>query len=162
MDDPYPNHRPNAGVVLFNTQGRVWIGRRADVRGPQIWQFPQGGLDAGEDAEAAARRETYEETGARSEQLELLGRIDRWLAYDFPDDLPVRPDQKKYKWAGQKQLWFAFRYTGRDEGFDLTAVPPQEFDLWRWEKLENVPPLIIGWKRHVYDVVADEFSRFAR
>ncbi|WP_421790063.1 RNA pyrophosphohydrolase [Hyphobacterium sp.] len=162
MDDPFPKHRPNAGVVLFNRQGLVWIGRRADVNGPYIWQFPQGGLDAGEDAESAARREAYEETGARSDQLELLGQIDRWLAYDFPADLPARPDQKKYKWKGQKQRWFAYRYTGRDQDFDLTAVPPQEFAEWRWERLENVPPLIIDWKRSVYDVVADEFSRFAR
>ncbi len=162
MDDSYPNHRPNAGVVMFNAAGRVWIGRRADVDGDHIWQFPQGGMDKGEDAEAAARREAYEETGARSDQLELLGMIDRWLAYDFPADLPPRPDQKRFKWKGQKQRWFAFRYTGSDTDFDLTAVPPQEFAEWRWERLANVPPLIIGWKRAVYDEVASEFACFAR
>lgn len=162
MDDPYPQHRPNAGVVIFNPEGLVWIGRRADVSGDHIWQFPQGGMDEGEDAEAAARREAYEETGARPEQLELLGSINRWLAYDFPPGLAARPDQKKFKWKGQKQRWFAFRWLGQDTDFDLTAVPPQEFDQWRWERLENVPPLIIGWKQPVYEVVASEFSRFAR
>lgn len=162
MDDPFPQHRPNAGVVMFNRDGLVWIGRRADVKGDHIWQFPQGGMDDGEDAEAAARREAYEETGAKSRDLTLLGSIDHWLAYDFPKDLRPRPDQKRYKWKGQKQRWFAFRYTGRDEDFDLTAVPPQEFAEWRWERIENVPPLIIFWKREVYDEVADAFSRFAR
>ena len=162
MDDPYPQHRPNAGVVMFNREGLVWIGKRADIDGPHIWQFPQGGMDAGEDAEVAARREAYEETGARSKQLELLGRIDRWIAYDFPGDLPVRLDQKRFKWKGQKQRWFAFRYTGQDSDFDLTAVPPQEFSEWRWERLENIPALIIDWKRHVYEEVVEAFSAFAR
>lgn len=162
MDDPYPQHRANAGVVLFNAEGLVWIGRRADVDGPHIWQFPQGGMDKGEDAEAAARREVYEETGARSDQLELLGAIDHWIAYDFPPGLPPRPDQKRYKWKGQKQRWFAFRYTGKDADFDLTAVPPQEFAEWRWEKLANIPPLIIDWKRAVYEEVVEAFSAFAR
>jgi putative (di)nucleoside polyphosphate hydrolase len=161
MDDPYPHHRPNAGVVMFNMDALVWIGRRADVEGDHVWQFPQGGMDEGENAETAARREAYEETGARSDDLVLLGSIDRWLAYDFPAGLPARPDQKRYRWKGQKQRWFAFRYTGRDADFDLTAVPPQEFAEWRWERLENVPPLIIHWKRGVYDEVAQEFARFA-
>ena len=162
MDDPYPQHRANAGVVLVNAEGLVWIGRRADVDGPHIWQFPQGGMDKGEDAEAAARREAYEETGARSDQLELLGAIDHWIAYDFPPGLPPRTDQKRYKWKGQKQRWFAFRYTGKDADFDLTAVPPQEFAEWRWEKLANIPPLIIDWKRAVYEEVVEAFSAFAR
>ncbi|WP_420434560.1 RNA pyrophosphohydrolase [Hyphobacterium sp.] len=162
MDDPFPQHRPNAGVVMFNRDGLVWIGRRADVGGEHVWQFPQGGMDKGEDAEAAARREAYEETGAKSVDLTLLGSIDHWLAYDFPTGLKPRPDQKRYKWKGQKQRWFAFRYTGQDADFDLTAVPPQEFVEWRWERLENVPPLIIFWKRDVYDEVAEAFSRFAR
>jgi putative (di)nucleoside polyphosphate hydrolase len=162
MDDPYPQHRPNAGVVMFNPAGLVWIGRRADVNGSHVWQFPQGGMDAGEDAETAARREAYEETGARTDQLELLGSINHWIAYDFPPGLPARPDQKRYRWKGQKQLWFAFRYTGRDADFDLTAVPPQEFAEWRWEELTKVPPLIIDWKRHVYEEVVEAFAAFAR
>ena len=162
MTDPYPQHRPNAGAVIFNREGRVWIGRRADVQGEYVWQFPQGGMDDGEDAEAAARREAYEETGARSEQLETLGMIDRWLTYDFPADLPTRADQARFNWKGQKQRWYAFRWLGQDTEFDLTAVPPQEFDAWRWERLAEVPPLIIHWKRGVYDEVADEFSCFAR
>jgi len=162
MDDPYPQHRPNAGVVMFNADGLVWLGRRADVNGPHIWQFPQGGMDKGEDAETAALREAYEETGARSEQLELLGEIDHWITYDFPSDIPERADQKGKNWKGQKQRWFAFRYTGQDSDFDLTAVPPQEFSEWRWETLANVPPLIIDWKRHVYEEVVESFSAFAR
>ena len=65
-------YRPNVGVVLFNTAGQVWLGRRAKTPEPWNWQFPQGGVDEGENLEAAALRELQEETGVRS--VELLGR----------------------------------------------------------------------------------------
>ena len=75
-------YRANVGVVLFNAQGRAWLGRRAGAEGPHNWQFPQGGVDDGEELEAAARRELHEETGLSS--VELLGRTEGWIAYDFP------------------------------------------------------------------------------
>ena len=70
--DDHPDHRPNVGVVLFRHDGRVWLGRRAGAPGPDNWQFPQGGVDKGEDLEAAALRELAEETGVTS--VTLLGR----------------------------------------------------------------------------------------
>src|SRR5690348_9914306 len=98
------DYRPNVGVVLFHPDGRVWLGRRAGAAGPRNWQFPQGGVDDGEDLEAAARRELAEETGARS--VTHLGRTDGWITYDFPPDYG---GAKVYRgWRGQKQVWFAF------------------------------------------------------
>ena len=49
-------YRPNVGVVVFDRFGRVWLGRRAGTQGPYNWQFPQGGVDDGEDLDAAALR----------------------------------------------------------------------------------------------------------
>ena len=112
-------YRPNVGVVLANAEGRVWLGRRTDTPGPTNWQFPQGGLDAGETLENAALRELLEETGARS--VAPLGAISEWLPYDFPDDHPRRKGQD---WLGQKQMWFAFRFIGEDSEFDLAAHRP--------------------------------------
>jgi len=68
-------YRPNVGVVLFHPDGRVWLGRRANTPGPHNWQFPQGGVDPGEELEAAARRELTEETGA--------SRATSWPVYPF-------------------------------------------------------------------------------
>ena len=70
-------YRPNVGVVLFNCDGLVWYGQRHATPGPHNWQFPQGGVDAGEDLEAAARRELQEETGVTS--AELLARTEDWI-----------------------------------------------------------------------------------
>src|SRR5690606_38678673 len=82
--DPLARHRPNVGVVLFNAEGLVWLGRRVNTPGPYNWQFPQGGVDAGEDWESAARRELREETGVVS--VEPLAATDGWIAYDFPPE----------------------------------------------------------------------------
>ena len=84
MTDELAAYRPNVGVVLFHPDGRVWLGRRFGTTGPYNWQFPQGGVDAGEDLYLAACRELAEETGVKT--TTLLGRTDGWLAYDFPPD----------------------------------------------------------------------------
>jgi putative (di)nucleoside polyphosphate hydrolase len=82
MTHDLAHYRPNVGVVLIHPDGRVWLGRRAGAPGPHSWQFPQGGVDPGEELEIAARRELAEETGARS--VSFLGRTQDWVAYDFP------------------------------------------------------------------------------
>ena len=116
-------YRPNVGVVLFHADGRVWLGRRAKAPEPYSWQFPQGGVDDGEDLQAAAIRELHEETGARS--VSHLGRTEGWLTYDFP---PEHTGSKIARgWKGQKQVWFALRFEGQDAEIDLTAHGPPEF-----------------------------------
>lgn len=151
-------YRPNAGIVLFNAQGLVWLGRRKGTQGPWVWQFPQGGMDSGENAETAALRELHEETGITPDKVDKLAEINGWLAYDFPPEVLAR---KRKNWRGQKQRWFAYRFLGTDADFDLTAVPPQEFESFRWIALERAVELIIPWKRPVYEVVAEEFAGFA-
>jgi putative (di)nucleoside polyphosphate hydrolase len=158
--DPYPEHRPNAGMVLFDRRGLVWMGRRYAQGGPWVWQFPQGGLDPGEDARAGALRELYEETGITEDLAELIGEIPGWLAYDFPPD--VLAQRRRNAWKGQKQRWFAYRYHGTDAAFDLQAVPPQEFESFRWVPLAETPALIIPWKRPVYEAVARGFAHLSR
>ena len=133
-------YRPNVGIVLFNGDGLTWVGKRFEESGPWVWQWPQGGMDAGEPPQEAAYRELFEETGIRSDQAVLLGSIEGWLAYDFPPEVLALPDAD----------------------FDLTTVPPQEFESFRWERLERVPELIIPWKRAVYEQVVEAFSGFAR
>lgn len=150
-------YRPNVGVVLFHPDGRVWLGRRASTPGPYNWQFPQGGVDAGEDLETAARRELAEETGAHS--IAYLGRTDGWITYDFPEG---HAGPKAYRgWRGQKQVWFAFRFDGQESEFDLAAHGEPEFEAWRWGYLEEAPALVVPFKRAAYEIVARAFASFA-
>lgn len=155
----YPKHRPNVGVVLFHRDGRVWLGRRRRQAPPYNWQFPQGGVDEGEDLEAAARRELAEETGVTS--VELLGRTQGWITYDFPPE--VLADARSSRgWLGQKQVWFAYRFIGDEAEIDLEADDHVEFDAWRWGRLDEAPELIVPFKRGVYEAVVAAFEGFAR
>ena len=164
MSPPKPL-RPNVGIALFNGDGRVLIGRRFRDDGPEIilpgleWQMPQGGVDDGEDLKAAASRELWEETSVRN--ADFLGETD-WLTYEFP---PYHgPPHRLAKFGGQRQKWFALRFTGSEDEIDpLTPRngQPAEFDAWRWERLDHVADLVVPFRREVYRVVAREFAEFA-
>ena len=151
-------YRRNVGVVLFNRDNRVWLGRRADARGERIWQFPQGGVDKGEDLLDAARRELWEETGVRT--ASLIGRAPGWITYDFPEGFGGSKAMKGY--AGQTQAWFAFRFEGEDGEVDLAAHHQIEFDAWRWADLGEAPALVAPFKQDAYRKVIDAFGPIAR
>jgi putative (di)nucleoside polyphosphate hydrolase len=124
--------------------------------------MPQGGIDDGEDPYPAALRELYEETNIGS--VERLGEIAEWLAYDIPRDIVGQAWQGKYR--GQKQKWYALRFTGEDSEIDVAhpggGAHEAEFAAWRWERMEKVPALVVPFKRPVYERVVQEFAKFAR
>jgi putative (di)nucleoside polyphosphate hydrolase len=145
--------RPNVGIVLVAPTGKVWLGRRAHTAAPYNWQFPQGGIDAGEDDLQAARRELAEETGVTS--VRLLARTRGWIGYEFP---PEHQGSKIGKgWRGQKQVWFAFVFEGEDAEVDLTAHGDPEFDAWRWAEIDEALQAVIPFKRDVYAQVIAAF-----
>src|SRR4051812_36457538 len=159
-------YRLNVGVALFNASGLVLIGRRFRDDGPEIilpgleWQMPQGGIDADENPRDAVMRELWEETAVTS--AVHLGETG-WLTYDFPP-WHGAPSHRLAKFRGQRQKWFALRFTGHDREVDpLTPRNGQEpeFDQWRWERLDRVADLVVPFRREVYRVVATAFAKFA-
>lgn len=153
--------RPNVGACLFNRAGLVLIARRADLPAGEAaagaWQLPQGGLDPGEDPEAAVLRELSEEIGTRN--AGVMGRMPEWLDYDLPAPLIGKALGGKYR--GQTQLWFALRFLGEDSEIRLDADKHQEFDAWRWESLAELPEIAVAFRRPIYARLAAEFARYA-
>ena len=156
-------YRPCVGVALFNAAGRVWIGSRSDKDAEgegdgRWWQMPQGGLDAGEDPFMAALRELYEETSVTN--ASLIREAPGWFTYDLPLDLVGTSWGGRYR--GQKQKWFALRFTGNDSEIDVLhpggGRHKPEFSEWRWERLARLPELIVPFKRKVYEEVVKAFS----
>ena len=161
MTDTQLPYRHNVGAVLFNRPGLVLIARRADQ--PHLpdlsgaWQLPQGGIDAGEDPRAALMRELREEIG--TDRAEIIGEHPEWLTYELPAHLIGIALGGRYR--GQKQRWFALRFTGEDTDIQLDAGPHPEFDAWRWVALPELPALAVSFKRAIYQTLAASFARFA-
>jgi len=161
-DLPY---RPCVGVMVLNSAGLVFIGRRSE--GPEhidethVWQMPQGGIDRDEDPWLAALRELYEETSIRS--VERLGEVDGWLSYDIPRNIVGQAWGGRYR--GQTQKWFALRFTGDDSEINISSPGggghEPEFIAWKWEAMGCLPGLVVPFKRPTYERVVWEFSKFA-
>lgn len=152
-DRPY---RPNVGLVLFNAQGLAFTAKRLDTK-ENAWQFPQGGIDDGEDPATAAMRELEEEIGTA--KAEIIGESRNWFSYDLPHD--VADSWQHGRWRGQKQKWFALRFLGSDSDINIATEHP-EFSEWRWTKLADVPGLIVPFKRALYEQVVAEFLPLAQ
>jgi putative (di)nucleoside polyphosphate hydrolase len=152
-------YRPNVGLAIFSKKGHLWLGRRAGVRKDDAryaWQMPQGGIDRGETPATAALRELGEETGINTAHVELLEELEPWLYYDFPPALKAKLTGPYY---GQRQKWFAYRFTGSDTDFRLDDHTP-EFDAWKWARLEDAAGLVIPFKAAVYEEVAKRFAKW--
>ena len=159
-------YRPNVGIALFNPEGLVFAGRsRGDgpetVRDGLEWQMPQGGIEAGEDLVAAARRELAEETSVGD--ATFLDATAEWWSYDFP---PYDgPWHHLCAYRGQTQRWVAFRFTGSDADIDVLdpvgGVRP-EFFAWAWMPLAALADLAMPHKRDNYRRAAQAFERFAK
>lgn len=143
-------YRDGVGIMLVNRRGLVFVGQRIDT--PEEWQMPQGGIDAGETPRQTALRELAEEVG--SDKAEIVAESRGWHSYDLPVALAEKIWKGKYR--GQRQKWFVLRFTGEDSDIRIDAYEP-EFSTWKWVEVEDLPRLIVPFKRALYEAVIDEF-----
>lgn len=139
--------------MLMNRDGRVFVGQRMDST-LEAWQMPQGGIDPGEDALTAATRELREETGVAADNVELIAEAPGEFTYNLPEELVGK--LWGGRWRGQTQRWFLFRFLGSDADVDI-ATEHQEFRAWRWIDPEELPRLIVPFKRRLYEEVLTAF-----
>jgi putative (di)nucleoside polyphosphate hydrolase len=149
-------YRPAVGVMLLNRQGLIFVGKRIDqtVEG---WQMPQGGIDEGEEPRQAAMRELKEEVG--TDKAEIIAEMSDWITYDLPPHLVGVAFHGKYR--GQRQKWFALRFQGEDSDINLYAHEP-EFSAWKWLTIEELPRVIVPFKRDSYAKIVTAFRHLAK
>ena len=139
-------YRRGVGVMLLSAEGRVWVGKRID-NSDEAWQMPQGGIDKGEAPWATALRELEEETGIPPHLVERIAECPERLRYDLPPEL--RHVLWKGKWKGQLQDWFLCRFLGHESDIDIATEHP-EFNAWKWVAPEDLPDMIVPFKRAMY------------
>ena len=146
--------RIGVGAIVLNKKNQVFVGKRKD-NPVDKWQMPQGGVNEGEDLTSAMKRELNEETGIQN--IKILNEIDGWFEYELPNYLLGKIWRGKFR--GQKQKWFIVKFLGDDEEINLEKDKP-EFIEWKWLDIENLPNVIVDFKKKVYEKLLPKIRNF--
>ena len=146
--------RLGVGAVVLNKKNQVFVGKRKD-NPIDKWQMPQGGVNTGENLVDAMKRELHEETSIQN--IKILNEIDGWFEYELPKNLLGKIWKGRYR--GQKQKWFVVKFLGNDGEINLQTDKP-EFIEWRWLDIENLPNVIVDFKRKVYEQLLPKIRNF--
>ena len=146
--------RIGVGIIVLNENNHVFVGKRKD-NPVNNWQMPQGGVDAGEDFMTAMKRELFEETSIQN--IKILKELKNMYQYELPDYLVGIIWKGKFR--GQKQRWFITRFLGSEEEINLKTKNP-EFIEWRWVEMNELPNVIVDFKKNVYEKLLIELKKF--
>ncbi len=146
-------YRKGVGMMVFNDDKKIFVGKRIDNQ--KAWQMPQGGVDENEDCLSAARRELYEETGIQS--IRVIEKSKEKYTYDLPEYLLGKIWKGKYK--GQRQRWFLIKFLGPDSEINLNQKFA-EFNEWKWVDIDELPKIIVTFKKKLYLSLIKEFYDF--
>ena len=136
--------RTGVGVIVLNKENKIFVGKRKDNPSNK-WQMPQGGVDEGESYLFAMKRELLEETSI--ENIKVLKELDGFFEYELPDNLIGIIWKGKFR--GQKQKWFIVKFIGEEKEIDLNTEKP-EFIEWKWILPDELPNVIVDFKKNMY------------
>ena len=136
--------RTGVGIIVLNNNNQVFVGKRKDNPGDK-WQMPQGGVDKGEDFITAMRRELIEETSIKN--IKILKEIQNMYQYELPKNLVGIIWKGKFR--GQRQKWFITKFLGKDDEINLDTQHPEFID-WKWIDPQDLPEVIVDFKKKLY------------
>jgi len=136
--------RTGVGIIVLNNDNQVFVGKRKDNPGDK-WQMPQGGVDKGEDFITAMRRELIEETSIKN--IKILKEIQNMYQYELPKNLVGIIWKGKFR--GQRQKWFITKFIGKDDEINLDTKHPEFID-WKWIDPNDLPEVIVDFKKELY------------
>ena len=146
--------RIGVGAIVLNNENKIFVGKRKD-NPVDKWQMPQGGVDKNENFLTAMKRELNEETSIKN--IEIIKELDGWFYYELPKNLLGIIWKGKFR--GQKQKWFIVRFTGNESEINLKTKHP-EFIEWKWIEMDELPRVIVDFKKDVYEKLLIELKKF--
>ena len=149
-------YRPNVGIVICNKYGQVLWAKRF---GQNSWQFPQGGINEGENIETAMYRELFEEVGLTKKDVRLIWASKYWLKYKLPRRLVRENSGNHPVCIGQKQRWFLLQLISDELHINLKTTKTPEFDGWRWVSFWYPVRQVVSFKKDVYRKAMKEFAQ---
>ncbi len=146
--------RIGVGVIIFNNNNNIFVGKRKD-NPIDKWQMPQGGVDKGENYISAMRRELLEETSIKS--IKILKELEGFYEYELPENLVGIIWKGKFR--GQRQKWFITKFFGNENEINLNTKHPEFID-WKWISPEKLPEVIVDFKKNLYVKLLSEIKEF--
>ncbi len=146
--------RNGVGIIILNNENKIFVGKRKD-NPIDKWQMPQGGIDKGENYISATKRELLEETSIKS--IKIIKEIEGYFEYELPKHLIGIIWKGKYR--GQKQKWFIAKFLGEEKEINLNTSNP-EFIEWKWIYPNELPEVIVDFKRDLYKKLLKEINKF--
>ena len=146
--------RIGVGAIVLNNKNKIFVGKRKD-NPINKWQMPQGGVNKNENFLTAMKRELNEETSIKN--IEIIKELDGWFHYELPRKLIGIIWRGQFR--GQKQKWFIVRFTGKENEINLKTKYP-EFIEWKWIEMDELPRVIVDFKKDVYEKLLIELKKF--
>lgn len=125
------------GVILFNRQGQLLLGKRKSENGQGTWSVPGGYLEKLESLEEAATREVAEETGLKIENP----RVMRFCNYVI--------EEEDYHFL---DVYMTADIVGDDQK-EIQLMEPDKCEGWRWFDLGDLP-------RPLFREYGEEWSKY--